>query len=199
MENQEKAKLIMWGAKLTNENISFINKIKEDGDFKTFNELFDSILERYYNPIRINNENQRKIDEQEQAIAELKKLNAQLTEKIEHNALAEQELQQKYEIEIAGHKKTIAELINNVQDLHNFIEETTEKTKLPADHYIIRIDSLNYKILKYVADRETKQRKQQWSLDDVINYFIHFRFEKGALNGDLNSVPDIDIRKMKNE
>ncbi|MDD3687838.1 MAG: hypothetical protein PHE56_13885 [Bacteroidales bacterium] len=71
--------------------------------------------------------------------------------------------------------------------------------ELQENEHVIYIDPINWKILQFVAEREAAKRNQPWTVDDVINYFVHFRFEQGSLNGDLNSVPDSEIKKMKAE
>ena len=64
---------------------------------------------------------------------------------------------------------------------------------------VLQLDPINIKILEYVADREGKRRDQEWTISDVVNYFIHSRFENGALNGDLHAVPDREIERMRKE
>jgi len=70
---------------------------------------------------------------------------------------------------------------------------------VPANGTVLILDPLNVQILNYVAIREGKKRKQEWTISDVVNYFIHARFEKGTLNGDISSVPDHIIDQMRKE
>ena len=63
----------------------------------------------------------------------------------------------------------------------------------------LQLDPINIKILEYVAAREGTRRDQEWSISDVVNFFIFSRFEKGALNGDLHAVPDREIERMRKE
>ncbi|MDR3046193.1 MAG: hypothetical protein LBU51_01080, partial [Bacteroidales bacterium] len=67
------------------------------------------------------------------------------------------------------------------------------------NEHIIKIDPLNWLILKHVAKREGEKRNQDWSPDDVINYFVHSRFEIGNLNGDLQSLNDNEIKNLKKQ
>jgi len=64
---------------------------------------------------------------------------------------------------------------------------------------ILQLDPINVKILTYVAMREGNKRKQEWTISDVVNWFVHHRFEKGTLNGGFDSVPDKIINQMRKE
>jgi len=97
----------------------------------------------------------------------------------------------------------VAELVSESEDLKNEHEALKEKynnalSALESEN-IIALDPLNRKILEFVAEREGNARKQDWTVDDVINYFVHHRFERGDIYGGFKSVPDSQIRKMKQE
>ena len=84
-------------------------------------------------------------------------------------------------------------------------ENATLQATLQASRFVadgetpLNLDPINIKILEYVADREGKRRNQEWTISDVINWFVHYRFEHGTLNGGFNSVPDRVINKMRKE
>jgi hypothetical protein len=70
---------------------------------------------------------------------------------------------------------------------------------LQPNEMIVALDPLNKLVVEYVAQTEGNRRGQDWKPVDVINYFIYSRFVKGELNGNLDSVPDNVIVKLKKE
>lgn len=195
------------------------NQFKEvyNSSSSTQPELFELMLKRYLEPIK----------QQESNAAELAELTAQVenyqreTEKLkqllndseqERNALlstleterndhnSEREStetdRQAAAVEVEQLKDKLNETFNLLQaaeqELHNLKASISESPE-------ITIDPLNLKLLQYVADREGKRRNQDWTISDVINFFVHCRFEKGNLNGDLKSVPDKVVYDFKQE
>ena len=110
-----------------------------------------------------------------------------------------QELQQELDNE---KQKSISNKAEKERAEHalTILQGTLQGNKIVATGVTaLQLDPINIKILEYVAEREGKRRDQEWSTSDVVNYFIHSRFEKGALNGDLHSVPDSIIAEMRKE
>lgn len=96
-------------------------------------------------------------------------------------------------------EKTYQSLCSEFEDLKQKSLQYDNRRFIDDSETVLQIDPLNVQILNYVAIREGKKRKQEWTISDVVNYFIHSRFEKGALNGDLSSVPDDIIKQMRKE
>jgi len=121
-----------------------------------------------------------------------------LEETIASNNLTEQKVKD-YEKEIENFQKEIGQsnLVN--EQLKQQIQ-SLQGRKFAADNdSLLQIDPINIKILEYVAEREGKKRNQEWTISDVINWFIHYRFEVGTINGGFDSVPDRVIRGMKED
>ena len=100
-------------------------------------------------------------------------------------------------------KNTVDSLVRENEKLENALttlQGTLQGKKIVATGTTaLQLDPINIKILEYVAVREGTRRDQEWTISDVINYFIYSRFEKGALNGDLHAVPDREIERMRKE
>lgn len=175
MEDEiKKTKMEVYSARLSRQTKENLTELQNSGDFTSVNQMFETLIEGYYNPKKAKDQAD-KIQQLEEELAKFKTLNEELNNSIdaitaERNKLLEENLQ-------------LREIINT--------------SKLPPDTHAIKIDPLNWEILKYVANREGKARNQEWTPEDVINYFIHHRFERGDVNGGFKSVPDSKIREMK--
>lgn len=163
------------------------NKFKElhASDTWTQAEVMTNLIEKYFEPIKIK-------EGENTLIVELKQENASL----------KLELEKMQQIANTCDKQLQQELTNigtERDELKQQVDNLINNSKLPDNTYLIEIDKLNYLILQHVAKREGEKRNQAWTVDDVINYFIHFRFEKGSLNGDLKSVSDNVIEELKKQ
>ena len=174
MEDKNTGKLEQFSAKVTQETKLALKELFDSGDFQTANQMMETLVERYYMPKKAKDQS-TEIEKLKNQLEELKTENSQLT--TENSQLTTENSQLKTE--------------------NSQLKTQLESGKLPENSKVIKLDPLNLLILNFVAKRESKARKQDWTVDDVINYFVHFRFEKGSLNGDLNSVSDKDIAEMK--
>lgn len=185
MSNSEKEILESYSARLSKLNKENLSRLYSEGDFKTQNQMFEALIENYFSP-RLTDKNKD---------IQIKKLEEQLNEKEEEfkkliikNEDLEKEIQRQEEI--------LSSYIVKYEELERLQAE--EKSLMKQYHvYPIRLGEFNYNLLKFVAEREGKKRKQEWTIEDVINYFIHTRFELGQLNGDLESVPDHIVKQLK--
>jgi DNA repair exonuclease SbcCD ATPase subunit len=172
----DKTKLITFSVRITQENKDKLEHIKDELGSPSFNDVFDNIIERFYSPIKINKENADKIKQLE---AQIESLNVNSSELVSSEFEKYKRLVKVYE----DMKNEYNELKTENEQLKNQITNC----ELPIGTMLVNIDPINIKILEYVSDREGKKRKQEWTPDDVINYFIHHRFEVGNLNGGFDS------------
>ncbi|NLB85733.1 MAG: hypothetical protein GX793_01595 [Bacteroidales bacterium] len=163
-------------------------EIKEQGGFQNYSQLFATLIERYQAPIKAQDQS-KKIQQLEEELTRFKTLNEELSNSVDGTSGTLKKYQESNEAITAERNKLLEE---NLQ-----LRESIETSKLPPDTHAIKIDPLNMEILKYVANREGKARNQEWTPEDVINYFVHHRFERGDVNGGFKSVPDSKIREMK--
>jgi hypothetical protein len=101
--------------------------------------------------------------------------------------------------EIAGLETNSAELEEEKDKLYREIQLLEGRKFATENDTLLQIDPLNVKVLTYVAIREGNKRKQEWSISDVVNWFIHYRFVCGTLNGGFDSVPDRIINQLRKE
>ncbi|MDX9696480.1 MAG: hypothetical protein RBT49_11880 [Bacteroidales bacterium] len=197
-EIENKVKLEGWSCKLTKETKETLTELQNSGDFATVNQMMETLIERYYSPIKSQDQS-AKITELEDLLAkkneEIKSLNHSLSAvKTDSNTEFE-----KYKAEFLELTQKCETVILERDQLEQDLIRAKANGELQENEHVISIDPINWKILQFVAEREGKKRNQPWTPVDVINYFIHHRFERGDVNGGFNSVPDSEIKKMKTE
>lgn len=198
-EIENKVKLEGWSCKLTKDTKETLTELQNSGDFSTVNQMMETLIERYYSPIKAQDQSEI-VSKQEKEIESLKNQFHELQEK--YNILRDEKANCSEDIGSLNLKieelTSQLELVSSERDqLEHDVINATVKGELPENGHVIIIDALNIELLKFVSVRESKKRNQEWTIDDVINYFIHFRFERGNLNGNLDAVPDSEIKKLK--
>ncbi len=189
MEDEiKKTKMEVYSARLSRETKENLAELQNSGDFTSVNQMFETLIEGYYNPKKAKDQ-AGKIQQLEEELAKFKTLNEELSNSVDGISGTLKKYQESNEAITAERNKLLEE---NLQ-----LRESIETSKLPPDTHAIKIDPLNWEILKYVASREGKARNQEWTPEDVINYFVYHRFERGDVNGGFKSVPDSKIREMK--
>ena len=147
--------------------------------------LMEVLIERYRNPIKVNKVNEDKVKSLTEELKELKEHTSDCDDDI-YTLIAEK-----------------SELTSQITELRERAEkaeaEALGKVSLKDEEHIVSIDNLNWLVLNEVAEREGKRRGQSWTVDDIINYFVEKRFVDGELNGDLNSLPDKVINRLRGE
>lgn len=186
MEEKESKSVKAVTLKLTPEVYSKYKQLEAEIDAPTVNNFMETVIERVYSPIKINEENLKKLEENKSFIAELQ-------QKIAQNEQNYTDLDN----QISARDAEILRLQEENQQLRGENDSLKNNLNFADNVRPVTFEPLNLKLLEYVAKREGEKRKQNWTLDDVINFFAHYRFEKGSLNGDLDSVPDRIVEKLK--
>jgi hypothetical protein len=170
---------------LSETNMELLEQVNKELGAATWNEVFTNLLQRFYDPIKVNDKNSEEI---KSLRASNEDLRANLRDKIQH----EKDLQH-----------DLDEMIKKFQDLSSEMEAekslSSQKVKLSGNQVVFEIDKINMLVLREVAKREGERRDQNWSPSDVVNYFIESRFIKGDLNGNLKSLPDSVVDKLRKE
>jgi hypothetical protein len=181
--NQEKTET--YSCRLLPQTKKDLSELSSSGDFATQDQMFNTLIERYNNPMQINKNNQEKADKLEKELISVK----------EHYDEQLKEEKEKY-LRLANVHE---ELKKKTEQLEHEWDNLIPMATIPEGGTVLFLDPLNVQILNYVATREGKKRKQEWTISDVVNYFVYSRFEKGELNGNLSSVPDEIIKQMRKE
>lgn len=161
-------------------------KIKDELALPTDAQVFAQLIQTFYDPVKVKDET-----------AELRNRLAELTDKntalLAEKALLEEgksELERQLK-ESEAQRNENAEAASRLQLEH---EAEMENMKLKENQHVLSILPDNWTALEMVAARDTKRREKPWSVSHVVNYFVHFRFIKGSLNGDLKSLSDSELK-----
>lgn len=177
------------------ETVDRFNRLKEELNIMTSGQLLTEMLDRIEQPQRIADrtkelENQITVLQQQLADSEKRStdaasVNDQLESKIEGLQRQLEETTSK-----ANHNAEVAE----AQQMA--FNKQLEDIKPKENQRVVTFTPDNLKVIELVAARESKRRKQAWSISHVINFFIFARFVKGMLNGDMEAVGDSELRKI---
>jgi chromosome segregation ATPase len=180
--------------KLYPDTLENFNRILAESESKSVNQFVETLLDRYENPRKIDENNEKELIKTQQELAKAQEKICALEQKLAENSNWETKLSEadnQHKAEIDALRKEIFLLKSNLNDAENDVK-TLSNNK-------IDISQLNMEVLKYVAKREAGNRKYAVTISDIINFFIQKRFIKGELNGGLDSVPNNEIEKIKKQ
>lgn len=182
---QDKEKIVPFSIRARQEDVDNFKEIQHALGNPTAAEVFSNIVNRYNMPLRTNEENVRRIKQLEEENADLLR-------------------------QVAGRDDSIAELRQQLADAESRANENAESANKQQLAYEQQLQDLaikeNQRVVAFLPDclkaveavavRESKRRGQDWSVSHVINFFIHSRFIKGQLNGDLKSLSDSECKQL---
>ena len=188
--------------KTEDETIERFNVLKEELGVATSGQMLTEMLDRMEQPQRIadhSKELQAEIDRQRQQAAEWQNkydaehaINEGLQAENEKLHGKVDELTGQVEEERARANQNAVSADAHELELQQHIDDLT----LKAGQQVVTFTEDNLKVIQYVAARESKRRRQPWSISHVINWIVYARFIKGMLNADLEAVSDGELRRM---
>lgn len=163
---------------VSQETLEQFAQIHEQLASATESQTFETLVERFYSPIKA---------DKEQA-AEVERLRAQLEEAQQQLSEWQQTANQNAE---ALNAATLAHQ-NEVNALH---EEAAAKALKETQRVVDFVPDV-LKALEAVAARESKRRNQTWTVSHVINFFIDNRIIRGRVNGGIDSLSDKECKAL---
>ena len=188
MEDNEKTigKIVPMSMRVYSEDRETYKKIKEELALPTDAQVFAQLIQTFYDPVKVKDET----SELRKQLAELTDKNTALLAEKAQLEEGKSELERQLK-EAEAQRNENAEAASRLQLEH---EAEVESLKLKENQHVLSILPDNWTALELVAARETKRREKPWSVSHVVNYFVHFRFIKGSLNGDLKSLSDSELK-----
>ena len=189
MSNEsEKEKLKTLGIKVTSASFDRFNELKEDGAYDTAGQFFDTLLERYCNPLKINKQNEELVKTSQVTIE-------QLSGELEN---------------LKGNCEAQVEEINRLKDVNvkqaKLIEELTSENEsmrlniqVTEGHILVPVTPLEILCLEYLAERENKHYNRK---DITPSTFFIYAVREMLIKGNkfsVDSVPDSVIEKFKKQ
>ncbi|MBO7201868.1 MAG: hypothetical protein J6V54_10815 [Bacteroidales bacterium] len=192
--------LAQFSVRCEKEALDGFNDIHDMLGFATKGETFGAVIERFKLPQVVADRTKELEQQLTYSTAEVERLTARNLE-LEHElatAVQDLELQKTDADRFADStRQTSEELQNKIAMLQQELQQARQTSNLPTGSVVIAFTAENLAVLDYVCNRESRRRNTAWSRSHVINHFINSRFIKGELNGDLRSVSDTDIEKIR--
>lgn len=188
MPEANKEKLSTLGIKVNQYTLERFNELKEDGAFDTSGQFLETLLERYSNPMKINNENAALVKSQ---AASLEKINADL-----NTANSNCEAQVK---EINRLKDINVQQARMIDDLKAQVAGMAANVKQTEGHILVPVTELDVKCLQYLAERENKHYNRK---DITPATFFIYAVREMLIKGNkfsVDSVPDRVIAQFEKE
>jgi hypothetical protein len=173
--------MVQYTAKVTKEVKDRLLDIVNSGEFRTVNQVFETLLEVYENPKKIKDDNLLKIKG--------------LTEENDKFS-TELDLRLKEKIELQVEKDKLLFDLGKLQDENGKLQN--EISNLRETNLIINISPLTQKILEYLSDRESKRRGRNIPYQAIVMYAVEELLIKGNKFA-IDCVPDSVINKLKKE
>ncbi len=157
-----------------------IKELKVEEDFKSDNQVLETVLEFYDNSVNSKKEEK-----------EYRKENAELQEEIKRLSGILEESRQK----AAQESSRLSEVNTGLE--HDYNELLIKHNELRQSHEsCVSITPKNLAVLSYVAERETAKRKQPIDKNMIVNFLLETRFIKNKLSGGLDTVPAHILKKI---
>lgn len=173
--------MVQYTAKVSKDVKARLLEIVNSGDFRTVNQVFETLLEAYENPKKIKDENLLKIKD--------------LTE--ENNKLSDEldlRLQEKIKLQVEN--GNLLSDFGKLKDEKGKLQD--EISNLRETCLIFNISPLTKKILEYLSDRESKKRGRDIPYQAIVMFTIEELLIKGN-KFSIDCVPDSVINKLKKE
>lgn len=181
--------------RVTQETLAKFKEIQEAESFETFGQFVESLLMHYYDPVKVNKENEAEIKQLKKQVEELQ---GKLQEKAADNAAACDSINEEREKYTKLHTD-----FDELRRLYN--EQGAEIERLKGEnhrydgHIAVPVNELDMRCLEWLADRENKRRKRE---DITPPVFFQFAVRELLIKGNkfaIDSVPDSVISQFEKE
>lgn len=170
-------------------------RLKDEGGYETFSLFVEALIERYQNPVRINEKNQKKIEE---LTAKIEELESEIT--AQRDELTKKELQLTEQREATVKAAEEIEKLKNVNvEQAGRLEVLDKLENAKKNHILVPVTRLDELCLQYLCDRENRSRKRT---DITPPVFYQYALQEMIIKGNkfsIDSVPDSVIDKFKKQ
>lgn len=182
---QDKEKIVPFSVRARQEDVDNFKEIQHALGDPTAAEVFSNIVTRYNMPLRTNEENARRVQQLEEE-------NTNLRQQVEERDTTIESLRQR----LADAEARANDNAQAADQQQLAYEQQLQDLALKDNQRVVAFLPDCLKAVEAVAVRESQRRGQEWTVSHVINFFIHSRFIKGQLNGDLKSLSDAECKKL---
>lgn len=181
--------------RVTQETLAKFKEIQDAESFETFGQFVESLLMHYYDPVKVNKENEAEIKrlqaENMRLENDIKAARASLDSKggdISKLQLDYNDLQQQFNAKCAE-----LETVNSKLDEYRGMEHKMD------GHILVPVDQLDMRVLQWLAARENKIRHRE---DITPAVFFQFAVREMLIKGNkfaIDTVPNSVIAQFEKE
>lgn len=182
MSETNKEKLSTLGIRVNQYTLERFNQLKDDGAFDTSGQFLETLLERYSNPMKINEDNKKKVAELSQNLIEME---AKIKQAFEDTEAKDRE--------IARLEGQIASQSNDNSDLSTKLEEMKAVMRKNDGCIAVPVTQLDRMCLDYLAQRENTARKRN---DITPEVFFIYVLREMLIKGNKFSIPCVPDSKI---
>ena len=181
--------------RVTQATLDKFREIQEAESFETFGQFVESLLMHYYDPVKVNKDNEAEIRSLK---AELKRLENDKEDAVNQLSIGDSQMSQlrdSYEELKQAYNEKCSELESVTAKMNEYrgIEHKMD------GHILVPVDELDMRCLQYLADRENKVRHRE---DITPAVFFQFAVREMLIKGNkftIDSMPNSVIKQFKNE
>ena len=181
--------------RVTQETLAKFKEIQEAESFETFGQFVESLLMHYYDPVKVNKENE----------AEINRLKAKINEKEADNAAACESINEERE-KLAKLQSAFDELKQQfnakcaeLETASSKVDEYRGMEHKMDGHILVPVDQLDMRVLQWLAARENKIRHRE---DITPAVFFQFAVREMLVKGNkfaIDTVPNSVIAQFEKE
>lgn len=181
--------------RVTQATLDKFREIQESESFETFGQFIESLLMHYYDPVKVNKDNEVEINHLKQTVADLQ----QKVKDCNADNEAACDLVNEERAKYADLKAKYEELSKANMQQAGRLEELDGIQHKMDGHILVPVNELDMRCLEWLASRENKQRKRE---DITPAVFFQYAVREMLIKGNkfaIDSVPDSVIDKFKKE
>ena len=185
--------------RVTQETLAKFKEIQEAESFETFGQFVESLLMHYYDPVKVNKENEAVIKELRSKIKELELENKGLNDAIDDRDSRFDSDMQKQGVAYAELQKSFDELQQQFNEQGAKLDEYRGLEHKMDGHILVPVNELDMRCLEWLAAREAKARKRE---DITPAVFFQYAVREMLIKGNkfaIDTVPDRVIDQFKKE
>ena len=199
---EKKVKSVQITGKVSQETSDMFKELMHSGDYATFGQFMDTLLETYLRPIKISRDYEAEIKTLNEKI---KDLEGQLNEKNETLNIAAGNAQENFNQleELRAEYESLRDKYNELLAANlkqaGRLEELDGLQHKMDGHILVPVNELDMRCLEYLANREAKLRKRE---DITPAVFFQYAVREMLIKGNkfaIDSVPDSVIAKFKQD
>lgn len=188
--------------RVTQETLAKFKEIQEAESFETFGQFVESLLMHYYDPVKVNKDNEAEIKRLKSTIEELQ---AKIKEKEADNGAAcesineEREKLAKLQAAFDDLKREYNAKCAEIETLQGSVKDLEGKNRRYDGTIAVPVTELEMRCLQWLSDRENARRKS----DDVTpEVFFAYAVSEMLIRGNkfaIESVPNRVIAQFEKE